>query len=160
MKKLGWMDYIRMLVKGRPALEAAIAEGNIVAKKYQTDGIKSAGFWIAALAGLATVIGQFAGVIPPPYGSLAATGSAFIYAIARGLVKRDDPLAGLKPMASTSEAWLNIAAALSSVLMATQGVVSPEAAAALASANAAVLSISQALAQSGAQPGKEDLPQK
>jgi hypothetical protein len=153
--KLGILDYIKLLIHGRPALQEAIREGKIVVTEARTAGVKTLAFWAVVMAGIASVALQAQGLIPQPWGSVAATVAAALYAVARGMLKKDDPLAGLKPFASTSEAWLGIAAAVAAALEAIGHVVKPEVAAVLASVSAGVLAIAQALAQSGAQPHED-----
>ena len=148
--KLGMMSYLHLLFEGRSALSTLIAEGKIVIAEGHQAGIKSAAFWAAFLSAIAPVGLQIGGFVPPPYGQIVMTACALVYALSRGIAKKSDPLAGLKPFASTSEALFNIASAASNVLLAVGHASSPQTAMILASANATILSLSHGIVQSGA----------
>lgn len=150
--KLSWLDYAKMLIKGRPAVEAVMAEGKLIASEAQKSGIKTLGFWMMVLSSVGTVAAQFGGFIPPPYGAIVLSVSPLLYGISRGLAKRDDPLGGVKPALASSEAWANILAAAGQVAMASSGAVSPEVASLLLAVSAAAVAAGDSLAKSGAQP--------
>ena len=153
--KLGWIDYVRMLFKGRAAVETVMREGKLVAAEAHKAGIKTLGFWASALAAVGAVAAQVGGLIPPPYGAIVLAAAPLLYGISRGLKKRDDDLGGVKPALATSDAWANILAALGQVALASQGAVAPETATVLMSVNAAAIAAADSLAKSGAQPPKE-----
>jgi hypothetical protein len=156
--KLGWMQYIKLLFGGRKVVEEMMKQGYNVNAEVHKAGIKSASFWMAIVSGLGAVVAQAAGVIPPPYGQIAATISGLLYAIARGLTKKDDPLGGAKPAMATTEFWVNILAALSAVGGSVGGVTRPEVTAILASISAGAIAAADALAKSGAQPNGQPKP--
>ncbi len=144
--KVGIVDYLKMLWNGRSAVESVIQEGRLAADAYHKGGIRSLSFWLTALTSVGAVAAQVGGLIPNPYGAVALAISASGYAIARGLGKRSDPTASAKPTLATSEGLANIAAAVSQVVLAWQGIVPPETAAILAQVNAVSLAVSRALA--------------
>jgi hypothetical protein len=150
--KLGLMDYVKLLFKGRPALEAAMTEGKIVANAAHTSGVKTLSFWMTVLSSVAGIAAQVGGLIPPPYGAIVLAISPFFYAISRGVTKNGDPLGGAKPALATSEAWANILAAAGQLALASGGAVDPQTAAVLAAISAGAVTISQGLAKGGAQP--------
>ena len=150
--KLGWMDYVKMLFKGRAAVETALNEGKLVVSTAQTAGVKTIGFWLTVASSLGAVAAQVGGLVPPPYGSIVLAASTLLYAISRGVVKNGDELGGVKPMMATSEAWANILAAAGQVALASSGAVSPEVATLLMSVNAGAVAMAQGLAKGGAQP--------
>lgn len=144
--------YWDLFWKGRPALEKAIVEGKVVAAEAKKSGIKTAAFWATALASASAVGAQVGGFVPAPWGAIVLASSTALYALSRGLVKRDDPLGGVKPAVSASENWANVIGALGQVALAVGGVTSPETAAILTAIHAASVAMSDSLAKSGAQP--------
>lgn len=150
--KLGIVDYIRILWNGRPAVEEAINQGKLVKDAAGKAGIRTLAFWATVLSSVGAVAAQAGGLIPQPYGSIVLAASPLLYAISRGLVKRDDPLGGAKPALASSEAWANIIAAAGQVALASASAVPPETATMLVSIHAAAIAAADSLAKSGAQP--------
>ena len=150
--KLSWMDYAKLLFKGRSALESIMNEGKLVVDTGRKSGVKTLGFWMTVLSSLGAVAAQAGGLIPQPYGAIILAASSLFYSISRGVVKNADPLGGVKPALTASESWVNILASVGQVAMASSGAVSPEVASILVAVHAAAVSGSQALAASGAQP--------
>ena len=149
--KLGILDYIKLLFKGRAYLQKAMEEGKIVKEQLHKAGIRSLNFWLSMMVAGGAIGSQIAGALPDPFGAIVAASVAFVYSIGRGLVKKDDPIGGLKPTASTSEFVINMATALSGLLLAVGHVVPPQTAAILASVAAAAIALSDSLAKSGEQ---------
>ena len=153
--KLSVLDYLRLLWGGRPVLEEAIEQGKVVSNAAQTSGVKTLAFWATALASVSAVAAQVGGLVPPPYGAIVLATSPLLYAISRGLVKRDDPLGGAKPALARSEVLANILAAAGQVALAAGHATSPETAVILTTVHAAAIAAADALAKSGAQPVPE-----
>lgn len=149
--KLKIIDYVRLLFRGRAAVEELMAQGKLV-NEARKAGIKTVGFWATVVTGIGAVAAQAAGIVPAPAGAIVLSASTLFYAISRGLVKRGDALGGVKPALTTSEVWANILAAVGQVAMAASSVSSPEVAVGLAALNAAAISAADNLAKSGAQP--------
>jgi len=156
--KISWLGYIRLLFGGRRVLEEMINQGKLIADTKAHNSFTSLPFWLSVISGVAAIGGQLAGVIPPPYGQIAASVSALLYAVSRGISKRDDPLGGAKPAIATTEAWVNILTAGSQVMLASQGLVPPNVAAILASLNAGAVAVADNLAKSGARVGGQITP--
>jgi len=150
--KLGWLDYLKLLYKGRPAVEDAINEGRMVMNAAHTSGVKTLTFWMTVAGAVGGVAAQFGGLIPPPYGAIVLASSSFFYALSRGITKQGDPLGGAKPALATSEVWVNALAAIGQVAMAAGHAVDPQTAAVLMAVSGAAVSMSQGLAKGGAQP--------
>lgn len=150
--KLGFLDYFRIMFKGRPVLEQAINEGKIVKEHYQKDGIKSLSFWLSMLASGGAIAMQVSGFLPAPTGLIISSSVGVLWALGRGLVKKDDPLGGLKPIATTTEFLANLMPAIAALLMSVQGSVEPQTAAILGAAAASAVGFADALGKSGAQP--------
>ena len=150
--KLGWIDYLKLLYKGRPAVEDAINQGRMVANAAHTSGVKTLTFWMTVAGAIGGVAAQFGGFIPPPYGAIVLASSSFFYALSRGITKHGDDLGGSKPALATSEVWVNAIAALGQVAMAAGHAVDPQTAAVLMAVSGAAVSLSQGLAKGGAQP--------
>lgn len=51
-------------------------------------GIKTTEFWVAIGVGVLGILGQFADVVPEPWGGIIAGLVAFGYTLSRGLAKR------------------------------------------------------------------------
>lgn len=150
--KLGWMQYIKLLIGGKPVMEELIKQGYNVRGEYEKSSWTSATFWMSILTGLGAVGSQAAHIIPPPYGQVAATIATVLYALSRGLAKKDDPLGGCKPAACTTEFWANLLNALGQAAAASQGMADPQIAVILASVSAGAIAVADNLAKSGAQP--------
>jgi len=150
--KLGWLDYFKLLMRGKPVLQEAIKQGADTKAALDKSSWKSTEFWKAALTGLGAVAAQASGLIPPPYGAIVMAASSAVYALSRGLAKHSDPLGGIKPGASTTEFWGNLTSSLGAVLMATSGAVAPETAAVLVAVSNSAYELSRGLAKGGAQP--------
>lgn len=150
--KLGWIDYVKLLFKGRAALESVMNEGKVVVDSAHKGGIMTLGFWATVLSAGAAVAAQAGGFVPPPWGAVVLAGGSLVYSISRGMVKNADPMGGVKPALTSSEAWMNILGGLGQVAMTLTGVTTPETAVILGAVHAAAISASQALAAGGAQP--------
>jgi hypothetical protein len=150
--KLGWIDYLKLLYKGRPAVEDAINEGKMVVNAAHTSGVKTLTFWLTVAGAIGGIAAQFGGLIPPPYGPIVLASSAVFYALSRGITKHGDPLGGAKPALATSEVWVNALAGIGQVLLASSHAVDPQTATILMALNGAAVSLSQGLASGGAQP--------
>lgn len=150
--KLSWIDYVKMLFNGRAAVQQAMLEGKLVLNEAHKSGVRTLAFWMTVLASGGAVAAQVGGLVPPPYGAVILAASPLLYAISRGLKKRDDELGGVKPALATSEAWVNIIAAAGQLSLAASHGVSPELAATLTAVHAGAIAIADSLAKSGAQP--------
>jgi hypothetical protein len=150
--KLGWVDYMKMLFKGRAVVEDAINEGKMVANAAHTSGVKTLTFWLSVASAVGGIAAQVGGIIPPPYGAIVLASSSFFYALSRGITKNGDPLGGAKPALATSEVWANVIAATGQVVLAASHAVDPQIATILVAVNGAAVSLSQGLAKGGAQP--------
>src|SRR3990167_6642665 len=153
-----WLSYLKALVKGKQVLEEAVAQGQAVKAIHKRSSWKSSEFWAAVLVSGAAVAAQVAGVVPPPYGPVLATVPAALYALSRGIAKRDDPQGGVKPGVQTTEFWISILSAAGDVLAAVAGVVQPETAATLIAVKAGIYEVARGLAKSGAQPAAAAQP--
>lgn len=143
---------IALMWKGRKALKLAWDRKEVVQQAYEKSGWKSSEFWQAVLAGLAAVSAQSSGLVPEPYGAIVAASSVALYAIARGLTKRDDPLGGIKPYQSTSEFWLNLLVQVGAVSAAAAGALDPKSAAVAMTISNGAYALSRGLAKGGVQP--------
>jgi len=150
--KLSWLDYGRLLFKGKAVLEVAIAEGKIVADAKKKSSWKSTEFWMALLGGIGAVAAQAGGVVPAPYGAVVMAVSGAFYAVSRGMVKKDDALGGAKPGVSTTEFWLSMLTQIGTVAAAAAGACSPEVAAILVMVSNGAFGLSRGLAKGGVQP--------
>jgi hypothetical protein len=150
--KLGWIEYLKLLYKGRPAVEDAINQGKMVANAAHTSGVKTLTFWMTVAGAIGGIAAQFGGLIPPPYGAIVLASSSFFYALSRGITKHGDELGGAKPALATSEVWVNAIAALGQVGLAAGHAVDPQTASILMAVSGAAISLSQGLAKGGAQP--------
>lgn len=150
--RIGWISYLRMLLRGRQAVQEAVAQAQIVKNIHSRVSWKSTEFWCAVLTGLGAVAAQAGGLIPAPYGQVILAMSTSFYAISRGLAKSGDPLGGVKPGAATSEFWAMILACLGQMSAAASGAVSAETAAILAAISSATYGASRGLAKGGSQP--------
>lgn len=144
--------YWNLLVHGRPALQEALAQKQVIVDEAHKAGVRTAGFWLTAITGVSSVALQVGGFVPPPYGAVVLAVSGALYQLSRGLKKRDDELGGLKPALATSEAWVGILGAAAQGLLGLKGAVSPDVAMALASLSAGMVTVADNLAKSGAQP--------
>jgi hypothetical protein len=151
--KLGWMQYFKLLIGGKPVLEELIKQGYDAKAAASTSGVKSLAFWMVTLSGLGAVLAQAGHIIPPPYGAIIMAASAALYTIAKGLQKKDDPLGGVKPTIATSEFWVNALSAVSALLTSVGGVTTPETAAILVAIATGSVAVGDSLAKSGARPG-------
>lgn len=149
--KLGWIDYVKLLFKGRAALEEVINQGKIVKDSAHKAGVQTLGFWMTVLSSGAAIGAQVGGFVPPPWGAVVMAASAMMYSISRGVVKNADPMGGVKPALTSSEAWVNILGSLGQLAMVSTGAVDPQTAIILGAVHAGAVSASQALAASGAQ---------
>lgn len=150
--RLGWVDYFKLLFKGRAALTEVMSQGKIVVDSAHKAGVKTLGFWVTLISAVGAVGAQVGGMVPPPYGVIVMASSGLLYAISRGMVKNADPMGGVKPALTSSEAWINIVGALGQVALSAAGAVDPQTATVLAAIHAGSITVSQALAAGGAQP--------
>jgi hypothetical protein len=75
--------------------EAQAQQAQTAAAQFLASGMKpgwqSTEFWLAILANVGTVAGAFSGLIPPPWGAVAAAAGAVVtsvvYTVSRGSVK-------------------------------------------------------------------------
>ena len=157
--KLSWLDYVKLLFKGKKILDTALSEGKAVKEIAKKSSWKSTEFWTAALAGLGAILAQAGGLIPPPYGAIGLSVSAALYSISRGLAKQADPTGGVKPGMTTTEFWLNILTQIGIVAAATSGAVDPQTAATLMLISNGAYGLSRGLAKGGTQPDETDKPE-
>jgi len=150
--KMGWLQYVKILFKGKKAMNEAKLQYNLVREAQQKSSFKSVEFWVAVLSGLGAVAASLAGILPPELAAKIAVGSSVAYSLSRGMAKLGDPEGGIKPGLASTETWATIASTLGTVAAAVSGAVNPELAAALMSFSGAALGASRGLAKSGAQP--------
>jgi len=143
---------VKMLIRGRKVLKEVIDAHDNAKEAYEKSSWKSSEFWMAVVAGLGGVAAQLTGMIPEPYGAIAASLSAALYALSRGMAKNQDPLGGLKPGVSTTEFWGNLVSQIGSVSLAVSGAVDPKAAAMLMLISNGAYGLSRGLAKGGKQP--------
>ncbi len=153
---MGIWQKIKLVFAGRKVVREAIKAHDNAKSAYEKSSWKSTEFWTAVLLGLGAIIAQATGILPEPYGAIAASVSAALYAIGRGMVKKEDPLGGAKPGVSTTEFWGNLLVQVGNVSAASVGAVNPETAAILMIVSNAAYGVSRSLAKGGAQP--EDMP--
>lgn len=149
---MSWWKYIKALFKGKKVIEDAVASGLSAKEALSKSSWKSSEFWIAVLTGFGGIAAQAGGILPPPWGPVVLAVSGSVYAISRGLAKKDDPLGGVKPGVATTEFWITISASVASLLSALSGAVSPDTAATLILLSNAAQGLSRGLAKGGAQP--------
>ena len=152
---MGWIKYVKMLFGGKKVVEEAIAQGQIVKDVHAKSSIRSTEFISAVMVGLGAVLAQAGGLVPAPYGTIIGAVSGAMYAISRGLAKKDDPMGGVKPGVSTSELLVTVIQQIATVLAATSGAVPPETASTLLLISNGAYGLSRGLAKGGAQPDQE-----
>ena len=150
--KISWLQYFKMLVKGRSVVQEAVRQGVIVKNVHSQSSFKSTEFITAVLASLGAVLAQAAGIIPAPYALIVTSVSTGLYSLSRGLAKSGDPLGGVKPGETTSELWLNLLTQIGNIAASAAGAVSPETAAILMMVSNGAYGLSRGLAKGGAQP--------
>jgi magnesium-transporting ATPase (P-type) len=107
-------------------------------------GIYTTEFWGSAAAVLAAWILSFLDVIPPQYGAIASAVAAVLYAISRGIAKKDNDLRlGYK----TSEFWLSVLAILGMAVAAVPGALPASVATIVSATVVAGYAIARALAK-------------
>lgn len=149
---MGWLDYFKLLFKGKAVAETIVSQQKEVAAVGAKSGYKSTEFAMAVLAGLGAVLAQAGGILPAPWGPVILAVSGAFYAVSRGMVKNPDPNGGLKSGIRTTEFWVSMVAQVGALAAAAAGAAPPETAAILLMVSNGAYGLSRGLAKGGAQP--------